>query len=84
MLGVRLLALRAFRSEFSSGVGATGVTVGRVGAMREERKPSVGGGPGVGLKASRLATAASECGRLIWGASTIFSLGLLPRATRIA
>lgn len=49
MLGVRLLALRLFRSEFNSGVGATGVTVGRAGAMSEERRPSDGGGPGVGL-----------------------------------
>jgi|SRR5208282_2623273 hypothetical protein len=68
---------------FSSGEGGTTLVAGRVGAMREERRPSAGGGPGSGLKASRLATAESECGRFILGASTTFSVGLSPRATRM-
>src|SRR5208282_1449817 len=64
--------------------GAGGITAaGKVGATSDERKPSAGGGPGSGLKASRLATAASECGRFILGASTTFSAGLSPRATRM-
>ena len=71
--------------EFNSGDGGTAriVIAGSVGAVREERRPSAGGGPGFGLNASRLATAESECGRFILGASTTFSLGLSPRATRI-
>src|SRR5260221_2600105 len=71
--------------EFNSGEGGTGLIViaGSVGAMREERRPSAGGGPGFALNASRLATAESECGRFTLGASTTFSLGLSPRATRI-
>lgn len=71
--------------EFSSGEGGTGFTVirGSVGAMRVERRPSAGGGPGFDLNASRLATAESERGRFTFGASTTFSLGRSPRATRI-
>jgi len=55
--------------EFNSGEGGTAfiVIAGSIGAMREERRPSAGGGPGFGLKASRLATAESECGRFILG-----------------
>src|SRR5208282_684507 len=84
----RLVALRLGDGfEFSSGEGGTGRIVGsaggRFGATREERNPSAGGGPGLGLKARRLATAASECGRLILGASTTLSLALSPRATRM-
>jgi hypothetical protein len=81
---VRLLALRPAEA-FSSGEGGTTFVfiAGRVGAIKVERKPSAGGGPGFALKASRLATAESECGRLTLGASTIFSVGLSPRATRI-
>src|SRR5271167_3806545 len=81
-LVVKLLGLR-LAEEFSSGEGGTTLIAGRVGAVREERKPSAGGGPGFGLNASRLATAESECGRFTLGASTTFSLGLSPRATRI-
>ena len=71
--------------EFNSGEGGTALVViaGSLGAMREDRRPSAGGGPGFGLNASRLATAESECGRFILGASTTLSLGLSPRATRI-
>src|ERR1700692_172987 len=70
--------------ELNSGEGATTLIAGKVGAVRDERKPSAGGGPGFALKASRLATAESECGRLTLGASTTFSTALSPRATRIA
>ena len=59
-----MLAARAFAlclaDEFSSGAGGTAFISGRVGAMRAERNPSAGGGPGFALKASRLATAESE------------------------
>lgn len=70
---------------FSSGEGAiTFIAIaGGVGAVRVERKPSDGGGPALGLNASRLATEASECGKFTLGASTTFSLGLSPRATRM-
>jgi hypothetical protein len=84
MLVVRMLG--AFLAdEVTSGEGGTALIViaGSVEAVREERRPSAGGGPGFGLNASRLATAESECGRFILGASTTFSLGLSPRATRI-
>jgi hypothetical protein len=76
---------RRLAEEFNSGDGGTALIViaGSIGAMREERRPSAGGGPGFGLKASKLATAESECGRFILGASTTLSLGLSPRATRI-
>ncbi len=73
--------------DFNSGAGCTTLGVvknaGKVGAVRVGRRPSAGGGPGFALKASRLATAESECGRLTLGASTTFSLGLSPRATRM-
>lgn len=82
MLGVRLFAAR-LADEFNSGAGATTFIDGKTGAVSVERRPSAGGGPGFGLNASRFATAESECGRLSLGASTIFSLGLSPRATRI-
>lgn len=86
MLVVRVLAVRLGvdpNSEFNSGEGGTALIAGRAGAMREERRPSAGGGPGFGLNASRFATAESECGRFTLGASTIFSVGLSPRATRM-
>jgi hypothetical protein len=84
MVLVRVLELRV-AGEFNSGEGGTAfiVIAGSIGAVREERRPSAGGGPGFGLKASRFATAESECGRFTLGASTTFSLGLSPRATRI-
>src|SRR5450755_107484 len=82
MLGVRLFAAR-LADEFNSGEGATTFIAGKTGAVSVERGPSAGGGPGLGLNASRLATAESECGRFSLGASTIFSLGLSPRATRM-
>jgi hypothetical protein len=56
--GVRLGV--EFNAEFTSGAGATGLIVGRMGAVRDERSPSAGGGPGFDLNASRLATAESE------------------------
>ncbi len=82
MFVVRLLEERP-GVDFNSGEGAIALSAGRTGAVRDERRPSAGGGPGFGLKASRLATAESECGRLILGASTTFSVGLSPRATRM-
>src|SRR6202521_2403862 len=81
-LVVSVLELR-LADEFNSGEGGTALIAGSLGAMREERRPSAGGGPGFGLNASRLATAESECGRFILGASATFSLGLSPRATRM-
>src|SRR5450755_1297845 len=69
--------------EFKSGEGGTALIAGRVGAVRDERSPSAGGGPGFALNASRLATAESECGRFTLGASTTLSRALSPRATRI-
>jgi hypothetical protein len=88
MLVVSVLELRLVvreEDEFNSGEGGTALIViaGSAGAVREERRPSAGGGPGFGLNASRLATAESECGRFTLGASTTFSLGLSPRATRM-
>ena len=58
MLGVRLVV--EFNSEFNSGEGGTTLIAGSAGAVREERSPSAGGGPGFVLNASRLATAESE------------------------
>lgn len=59
MLVVRVLGVR-LACEFSSGDGGTTLIAGRVGAVRVERRPSAGGGPGFDLNASRLATAESE------------------------
>ena len=59
MLVVSVLGVR-LADELSSGEGGTTLVAGRVGAVREERRPSAGGGPGFGLKARRLATAESE------------------------
>jgi hypothetical protein len=56
---------------------------GRVGAVREECSPSAGGGPGLDLKASKLATDVLEEGSLRLGASTTCDASELPRATRI-
>jgi hypothetical protein len=58
-LVVSALALR-LADEFSSGAGCTTAIVGKAGAVRVERRPSAGGGPGFALKASKLATAESE------------------------
>jgi len=64
--------------------GAGAITfAGRLGAVREECSPSVGGGPGFGLKASKLATAPVEEGSLRLGASTTLGVSELPRATRM-
>ena len=82
MVVVRVLAVR-LADELRSGEGGTALIAGRVGAVREERKPSAGGGPGLGLIASRLATAESECGRFMRGASATFSRGCSPRTTRM-
>lgn len=53
--------------------GAGGITfAGRLGATSAECRPSVGGGAGFDLKASRLATAVEDAGSLRSGASTTF------------
>jgi hypothetical protein len=79
---VRLFGLRV-RAEFNSGVGGTTVGTGKAGAARVDRSPSAGGGPGIDLNASRFATDESDRGRFSFGASTTFSVGAAPRATRI-
>ena len=75
-------------ADCNSGVGGTTLVEGNAGATNEERRPSAGGGPGLyeagfDFSASRLATAESLCGSLRLGASTTFSTGLSPRATRM-
>ena len=82
--GATTLVVRAFclrPAEFTSGVGGTGLRAGNLGATSDDWSPSAGAGPGFALKASRLATAESLCGRFNLGASTIVSPGLSPRAT---
>ena len=66
----------------TSGVGATAASV-IAGTRNEDFRPSAGAGPGIGLNASRLATAESDCGSFSLGASTTFSRSDSPRATRI-
>ncbi len=64
-----------------TGGGAITLT-GRLGATREECKPSEGGGPGLAaFKASRLATAPAVAGSLRLGASTTLGASEPPRAT---
>ena len=53
-----------------------------VGGVREDFNPSAGGGPGTGLTASKFATGARDMGSFRLGASTTFSRGAFPRATR--
>ena len=55
----RLFAAR-LADAFTSGAGGTALMAGSTGAVKDERRPSAGGGPGFALKASRLATAESE------------------------
>jgi hypothetical protein len=85
--GATTLAVKSFcwrlAAEFSSGAGGTAAAFGSAGATSEERKPSAGGGPGTGLKASKFATDESERGKFSLGASTTCSLGRSPRATRM-
>jgi hypothetical protein len=81
-LAVKLSDLRV-NAEFNSGVGGSTRGVGNAGANRDERNPSDGGGPGIGLNARRLATDESERGKFNFGASTTCSDGLEPRATRM-
>ena len=81
-MAVRLSGLRV-SVEFNSGVGGTTVGAGSAGADNVDRSPSAGGGPGTGLNASRFATDESERGRFSLGASTTFSVGVVPRATRM-
>ena len=65
-------------------MGAGAITfAGRLGAVRDECRPSEGGGPGFDLNASKFATAAFEEGSLRLGASTTCGASELPRATRM-
>jgi hypothetical protein len=62
--------------------GAGAITLaGRLGAEREECRPSDGGGPGIDLNLSRLATASVDEGSFRLGASTTFPASDAPRAT---
>lgn len=73
--GATMGALRegAVRDRFAETLGAGGMTlVARVGPACAERNPSAGGGPGMDLKARRLATASDEAGSFRLGASTTF------------
>ena len=65
-------------------LGAGAITlVGRLGRVKEECRPSAGGSPGVGLIASKFATAPAEDGNLRSGASTTRGASEPPRATRM-
>jgi hypothetical protein len=66
----------------TSGLGAIAVSA-RLGARNEDFNPSAGAVPGIGLKASKFATAESDCGSFNLGASTTFSRTDSPRATRM-
>ena len=68
-------------SRATSGEGGTTAACGSAGAL--EWSPDVGGGPGVRLIASRFATGRSDLGIFSLGTSTTFSVGELPRATRM-
>jgi hypothetical protein len=70
-------------AEPTSGAGATTATFGTTGATSLACMPSAGGGPGIGLNASRFATAESLFGKFTFGASTIVSPAFVPRATLI-
>jgi hypothetical protein len=70
------------RSLVRLGTGAITLD-GRLGALREDRMPSVGGGPASGRIASKFATAAAEGASLSRGASRTFSTIEPPRATLI-
>jgi len=60
-------------SRMTSGGGATMAFFEKDGVGVAAFRPSAGGGPGIDFSASRLATGASETGRLTLGASTTFS-----------
>jgi hypothetical protein len=75
----RETAVRA-RSLVRLGTGAITLE-GRFGTAREERIPSVGGGPASGRIASKFATAAAEGASLSRGASRTLSTIDPPRAT---
>ena len=76
----RVTPLRDWARVTLVGAGAT-TLAGRRGAVSEECRPSDGGGPGMDLKASRLATAPGEECSFRSGASTIWFASELPRAT---
>ena len=81
MIEVALFAIDCILSREISGEGGTTVACGSVGDV--ECRPEVGGGPGVRLMASRLATGKSDFGIFSLGTSTTFSVGDEPRATRM-
>ena len=68
------------RSLVRLGTGAITLD-GRLGTAREDRIPSVGGGPASGRIASKFATAADEGASFSRGASRTFSTIEPPRAT---
>jgi hypothetical protein len=73
---------RAVRERSLVTLGTGAITLdGRFGTAREDRMPSVGGGPASGRIASRFATAPAEGASLSRGASRTFSTMEPPRAT---
>ena len=78
-----VLRARATRDWSRTKLGGAGAITfeGRLGPVSGECKPSDGGGPGMDLKASRLATALVEDGSLRLGASKTFGVSEVPRAT---
>ena len=66
----------------TSGVGAIAASL-IAGARSDDLSPSAGATPGIGLNASRLATAESDWGSFSLGASTTLSRRDSPRATRM-
>src|SRR5579862_2569621 len=77
---LRARAARDWSRTMLEGAGAITFDV-RLGEVREECKPSDGGGPGMDLTARRLATGFGEEGSLTLGASTTFGTSEVPRAT---
>src|SRR5580704_3596372 len=61
------LGVARFSSRITSGGGATIAPFDKTGGVLEERNPSEGGGPGMGLSAIRFATAAVETGSFRFG-----------------
>ena len=74
--------LRDFSRGMLNGAGAI-TLAGKLGAVSAECNPSAGGGPGLDLNASRLATAPVDEGSLRLGASTTLGVSEPPRATRM-
>jgi hypothetical protein len=81
-MALRVIPPRDWSRAMLTGAGAT-TLAGRLGAVREECKPSAGRGPGLLFNANRLATALLEEGSFRSGASTTCCARELPRATRM-